>query len=303
MAGVCFVKLRLAILTSLHPMRNSVSRLLYQMHLLNLDVAGGAVASNLMVRYLLRTPAYSVWSYFVLGSTVWIIYTADRLWDVRRMTELPLTARHRFHFHNRKALWKATGIVTGLTAVLTLLFLPFRVIGFGLGLAVAVALYLWLVHLLSAHYRKKWFQKEPLVAVLYTAGIWGPVWVLRGYTSAADCVLCLLFAAIAFQNLLLFSLFDLENDQRRNEQSLATYWGAERIKTVFQVLSAGILLACLVAGLALADEVRQQRVAGILAGMGLVLLCLGHYPDYFRRNESFRWLGDGIFFLPLLVLL
>jgi len=261
------------------------------------------VASNLMVRYLLRTPAYSVWSYFVLGSTVWIIYTADRLWDVRRMTELPLTARHRFHLQNRKALWNATGVVTALTAVITLFFLPFRVIGFGLGLTLAVGLYLWLVHLLSAHFRRKWFQKEPLVAILYTAGIWGPVWVLRGYTSAADWLLCLLFAAIAFQNLLLFSLFDLENDQRRNEQSLVTYWGAERIKAVFQGLSVGILLACLVVGMVLADEGRQQRVAAILAGMSLVLLSMGLYPDYFRRHESFRWVGDGIFFLPLLVLL
>jgi 4-hydroxybenzoate polyprenyltransferase len=284
-------------------MRKSVSRLLYKMHLLNLDVAGGAVASNLMVRYLLRTPAYSVWSYFVLGGTVWIIYTADRLWDVRRMTELPLTARHRFHLQNRKGLWKATGIVTGITAVITLYFLPFRVVGFGLGLTLAVGLYLWLVHLLSAHSRRKWFQKEPLVAILYTAGIWGPVWVLRGYTSAVDWMLCLLFSGIAFQNLLLFSLFDLENDQRRNEQSLATYWGAERIKAVFQGLSVGILVACLIVVMVLAHEVRQLQVSAILAGMSLVLFLLSLFPDYFRRNESFRWVGDGIFFLPLLVLL
>jgi 4-hydroxybenzoate polyprenyltransferase len=288
------------ILPAIQARLGAIPRLLYRLHLLNLDVALGALASNLMVRHVLQTPAYSPVSYFILGSTVWMIYTVDRLWDVYRTKGFPASPRHQFHSDHRKSLWWAVVALTILTAIASLYFLPLQVIWFGLVLTLLVALYLWVVHWLSAN-RQNWFQKEPLVAVLYTAGVWGPVMALNGSVSAMQWVLCLIFAGIAFQNLLLFSLFDLENDLQKQERSLATSWGPKRSGRVLNWLFAGILLTCLIIRLSFSREGRGWEVATIEAAMSLVLFVISCFPNWFRRNERFRWIGDGIFFMPLLV--
>ena len=287
------------ILSTVQARLGAIPRLLYRLHLLNLDVVAGALASHLMVRVLLQTPAYASVSYVMLGSAVWIIYTLDRLWDAYRMKDCPASPRHQFHYQNRKPLRWAVVTLVIPTAATSSYFLPRRVLWFGLGLALLVALYLWIVHLLAAR-RKNWFQKEPLVAVLYAAGIWGPVMVVKGNCSLAEWALCVIFTAIAFQNLLLFSLFDIKNDSRKQERSLAISWGSERSVQVLHWLFAAIVLACIGIGAA-TPEGPQREVAVIEAGMSLVLFLITCFPAWFGRNERFRWIGDGIFLLPLLV--
>ncbi|MBC7920687.1 MAG: hypothetical protein H7Z75_06305, partial [Ferruginibacter sp.] len=208
-----------------------------------------------MVRYLLRTNDYVWASSGVLGGTVFLIYTADRLWDTQRMPVVPATERHQFHRAHRSALWSAVGVVAVLTGIVAL-GLPCRVIGFGLGLAVAVGGYLSVVHVFGARVRP-WFHKEPLVAFLYAAGVWGSVMALKWEPSFVDGVLCLVFAGVAFQNLLLFSWFEAETDRRANESSLAVHWGNDRTRRVLNGLAWVVLL---LAGLsfALAPDVRPR---------------------------------------------
>ncbi len=278
----------------------AISRLLYRMHLLNLDVVGGAIASNLMVRHLLQVYARSIFSYYVLGSTIFIIYTTDRLWDVRRTMVSPLTPRHRFHYAHRTLLWFTVGFMVVLSGIITLIFLPGRIIGFGLGLALLVGIYLSLVHLLGAH-AAKWFHKEPLVAVLYTAGVWGIVIVMSTHLSWIDWGLCLVFMLLAFHNLLLFSLFDLEEDLSKQERSLATHWGRKPTERVLNTLFVFVLFATIVLWMAAADF-RQKEVVAVELVMSGILFIIGLFPASFKRHERYRWLGDGIFFLPLLTL-
>ncbi|MES2731272.1 MAG: hypothetical protein V4714_05970 [Bacteroidota bacterium] len=279
------------------------------MHLLNLDVVAGALVGNLMVRYLLQTPAYSVMSFYVLGSTVFIIYTADRLWDVRRTkiisTDLVrMTPRHRFHYEHQPLLWGLISLLTIVTGWLALSFLPLPVFRFGLELALLVVLYLGFVHLMGslAHIPSRYlFHKEPLVAILYTAGIWGSVLVIKHPVALVDWVLCLVFGWVAFQNLLLFSLFDMENDLCKNESSLATYWGTALTQRVLNWLFIVIILVSGAVLLVYAQNARQREVASTEALMSITLFILGYFPTYFRQGERYRWLGDGIFFIPLLI--
>jgi hypothetical protein len=252
------------------------------------------------VRHLLQVSAQSVFSYYVLGSTVFIIYTADRLWDVRRLRAMPLTPRHRFHYAHRTLLWCTLGLLVVLAGAITFFFLPWAVVAFGLGLALFVGTYLLLVHLLGSR-ANRWFHKEPFVALLYTAGVWGIVIVMKPHLSWIDWGLCLVFMLIAFQNLLLFSLFDWEVDLRKGERSLATSWGRLATERVFNSLFGVIVIAVIVLWVAAAN-VRQKEVVAIEFVMSVVLFVLGLFPDSFKRHERFRWLGDGVFLLPLLTL-
>jgi hypothetical protein len=40
----------------------------------------------------------------------------------------------------------------------------------------------------------------------------------------------------------------------------------------------------------------------MLGLMSLTLYGIQRYPAYFLRHERYRWLGDGVFWLPALVL-
>ncbi|MBC7919935.1 MAG: hypothetical protein H7Z75_02495, partial [Ferruginibacter sp.] len=115
--------------------------------------------------------------------------------------------------------------------------------------------------------------------------------------SFVDGVLCLVFAGVAFQNLLLFSWFEAETDRRANESSLAVHWGNDPTRRVLNGLAWVVLL---LAGLsfALAPDVRPRAVAAVEGAMGAVLFVISCFPAYFARHKSYRWVGDGVFWLP-----
>ena len=72
-------------------------------NLLSLDVAGGAVVCALFFSKLLSVTPY-VQGMIALGLTVWVIYTADRLLDVRALKNAAASERHKFHQQYQKPL-------------------------------------------------------------------------------------------------------------------------------------------------------------------------------------------------------
>lgn len=94
----------------------AVERLYKVFNLLNLDVVLGAVVSALYFAKLFDTKV-NVFGIITLGLTVWLIYTADRLLDVKRMTTIPTTERHKFHQKNYSTLLVILVIVTLLVAI------------------------------------------------------------------------------------------------------------------------------------------------------------------------------------------
>ncbi|GAA4395127.1 hypothetical protein GCM10023187_01660 [Nibrella viscosa] len=235
---------------------------------------------------------------WVLALVVFVIYTVDRLLDIRKPDMLP-TARHTFHRRHAPLLWKVVAGAAGLALLLTF-WLPGSVIKFGLVLGVLCAAYVALVFRLPARHPAL-LAKEPLVALFFTAGVWGSVWAQRPSVSAVDWTEALMFLGIAFQNLLLFSVMELQEQLTVPQFSLATYWGPLRCDQLMRWLTflvvASAFFVCFTT-----DDRFAQRSAFIQAIMSLVLYVIQRYPAYFSKNERYRWLGDGVFWLPLLVL-
>lgn len=239
----------------------------------------------------------------VLALAVFIIYTVDRLLDVQKPGHPP-TARHAFHRRYAPLLWRvvAGAAVLGLILVF---FLPGKVVRFGIVLGGICAAYVVAVFRLPARHPAL-LLKEPLVAVLYSVAIWGSVWVQRPSVKGAEVVQFLLFTAIAFQNLILFDVMETRERQRLAPNtpglfSLATELGLRRCDTLLRWLTFGTIAI----GFALCfftDDRFAQRSALMLGLMSLTLYGIQRYPDYFLRNERYRWLGDGVFWMPALVL-
>jgi hypothetical protein len=283
----------------LHPLLTYLRTIYY----LSFPVVIGAVFSNRMAARLSDVDPIHWATPIMLALVVFIIYTVDRLLDVRKYSinpaSQPLTARHRFHQQHAALLWKLVLGAAGLALVLTF-FLPGSVIEFGLILGFICAVYVGAVFRLPAHHPAL-LLKEPLVAVFYAAGIWGSVWVQRPSVSGIEIVQGIMFMGIAFQNLLLFAVMEQLEPPRQPTFSLATAWGLESCDTILRWMTWIMVLAGLTICFVTTDRF-AQRSAIMLSLMSLTLYGIQRYPTYFLENERYRWLGDGVFWLPMLVL-
>ena len=102
----------------------------------------------------------------VLGLTVWAVYLADRLLDVRASGPIPNTARHQFCQRHRRAVRAVLGVVLVLDACLAILELRHAVFLDGLAVAACVAAYLAIFPL-----RRSGWEKQILAALLFSAGV------------------------------------------------------------------------------------------------------------------------------------
>ena len=263
----------------------------------------GAVLSNRMAARLSDVEPVHWATPLVLALVVFIIYTVDRLLDVRKYesdaASQPLTHRHQFHYRHAAMLWRVVYVATALALILAF-FLPGSVILFGMGLGIVCAAYVGLVFRLPPRHPAL-LLKEPLVALLYTAGVWGSVWVQRSTINWVEVVECLMFGVIAFQNLLVFAVMEQYETVDQSMFSLATQWGPERCALVLRWLTVGVVVAGFSLCFLTSDRF-AQRSALMLGLMSLVLYGIQRYPHYFLKRERYRWLGDGVFWMPALVL-
>lgn len=270
---------------------------------LSLPVVLGAVFSNRMAARLSDVEPVHWATPVVLALVVFIIYTVDRLLDVRKPMQ-PLTARHAFHRQHAPQLRYVVGGAAGLALILTF-FLPAPVVWFGIVLGLICAVYVGAVYRLPARHPAL-LLKEPLVALLYSAGVWGSVWVQRETISAVDVAEGLMFTTVALQNLLLFALMERREPGGATAFSLVSAWGEARSESVLRWLTVGVVITafvlCFVVSGPGGGPRFAQRSALMLGLMSLVQYVIQRYPTYFLRHERYRWLGDGVFWMPALVL-
>lgn len=267
---------------------------LQELHWLNLDVAAGA---GLCAAAASRLPdgagPVNRMAIVVLMLTVWVIYTADRLLDVRKKP-VPSTPRHRFHLANAGWLWKLTAGVAALAGGLALT-LPAGLLRSGGILAGIVAAYLLLVNRLGPKSKLHLF-KEPLTALVYTAGVWGVAFSGKEAIAWEEKAQAGIFLLIAFQNLLLFSWMET----RAGKPPVPNL--SSILREGFSDVLFGLCLAG-IAGLFLAISFTelvpyQRRFAFTQVLMSLVLVEIRRDYRFYLKNERYRWVGDGIFLLP-----
>ena len=276
---------------------------LRNVYYLSFPVVVGAVLSNRMAARLSDVEPVHWATPIVLALVVFIIYTVDRLLDIRKYSSdaasQPLTARHQFHRAHAPILWQVV-IGAAVVAVVLTFFLPGSVIKFGIVLGGVCTAYVGAVFRLPDHHPAL-LLKEPLVAVLYAAGIWGSIWVQRPSVSSIEIAEGLVFVGVAFQNLLLFAVMEQLETSGQPMFSVATEWGTDRCNAILRWLTFIIILTGLILCFLTPDRF-AQRSALILVLMSLTLYGIQRYPNYFLKNERYRWLGDGVFWMPMLVL-
>lgn len=253
-------------------------------NLLSLDVAAGAVCSSLFfVRIYKSVP--SVISLISLGFTVWIVYTADRLLDIRNVSGDAMSSRYRFHQRNKKKLtnWLVIAIIIDVTLVF---FMPATTIRNGIVLAIGVAIYL-------LFRRQLYVLKELLVAAIYTAGVVLPAW--PGQSTVRGLLPVLLFFLIALINLILFSWYEKADDLRHRQNSVATIMEDCVVKNILVGLFAISFIVC---GYMIYRACLFEAL--LFVAMTAILLVIFLCRKFFEKNDYYRLLGDAAFLLPLI---
>jgi hypothetical protein len=271
-----------------------VGYFLRRAHWLSLDVVLGAMLMHAAAYRLPDRRGQSSWaSTLLVGMAVFVIYTLDRFLDNRK-TQTPATARHRFYDQQRDFLLK---VVIGLAVVgfVLLFWLPFKVIVFGLIISLLAGLYLWVIFRSDAqHTAQLW--KEPIVAIIYTLGVWMPSILVAEPVTWESYALMFLFGLVAFQNLLLFSWmesFDLDEGY-----SLAIAWGTEAVAKIISILAVVVSVAGIVMAVSTTHHYASRTVL-TLAMMSFLTYLVKHQAPQLLPQERYRWLGDGVFLLAV----
>ena len=133
----------------------------------------------------------------VLGLTVWLIYAADRLFDVLHDKAPPATSRHRFHQRHKMAMALSIIAASMLLAALLPHLRP-ALLFEGYGLAVIVGLYFAGIHLAPGAIRKT-CPKEFVVGTVFALGTCLAPWA--GHVHQNELILpAVLFAVLCSLN-------------------------------------------------------------------------------------------------------
>jgi len=244
-------------------------------------------------------PGLAWW--IILPITVWWIYIADHLVDGFRLKEKTQNSRHLFFYQNRKRLTAVLCIVSMVDLVLIWLYLPFRLILLGGFIGGFVLLYLAAAHFSKT---KKYiiFPKELFVAFLYTLGIWG-IPILLANDLPKNILPFLGFFMVTLSNLFIYSFFEKDQDVKDGQITLFVAYGERKaLKIIYSWIIFSILYTIIVSiGSRFDTEVFFSMV--IFLVMLIAQAYLLHRASWFTINNRFRWLNEGIFLMPLIMLL
>lgn len=267
-------------------MLKRIGHLFQLVNILSLDVAVGAAVS---ASFLARVLGVSLLpqGLVVLTATVWLIYTADHLLDARKVKHPAASARHRFHQRNFRAI-AVSAVVLALVDLAILRMVRIPIVIHGLYFSVGVGVYLLCSRYLG-------YVKELAAGLLYLGGVLLPAWALCTVPpSLAQWIIVSLFGIVVMMNLILFSWMSFADDLADSHPSLVTFVGP-RIASYLLMFLFGVvaLIVCTTEGY------RAER--WVLGAMASMLLAIFLFPEFFRRNDLFRSIGDAIFLFPLVL--
>jgi hypothetical protein len=254
----------------------------------------GAIVCNIMFWKLNKTlPEHFFAVVLILGFSVWIIYVLDRLLDNRK-PNIPLTDRHIFHQKNANILWYFIALLVTFSMILVF-YLPLNVILFGIIISLFTAIYLFIISKISS---KNNFQhyKEPITTVVYVSAVFGTTILYN--PQIQSLLIGFIFLLIVFQNLLLFSLSEFKKSS--NSYNLAEYFGIKKSKLIIIAITFIItILGFYLIYFSISNY--ENKVVLVEIIMSCILLIINQFDNFFLINDRYRWVGDSIFLLPLLI--
>ena len=235
--------------------------------------------------------------YLLSGTSVWLVYAADRLLDGLKFDERAShTERHRFYAAHRRAVLAVwLGAFAGSLGLSTML--TRGELGWGLGVAGAALLYLLGVHLRDCVQEGApsrlplYLPKEVQVGGLF--GVGAVVFLLPRLDPAALFLPVFLFSTLCALNCSLIALWEAPCDRAQAQPSVILRY--PRAALWLPLLALGL------AGLALALALVEAHALFLCVAVSALLLFVLHRLGraYSLKPALLRVLADAALFTPL----
>ncbi len=237
-------------------------------NILSLDAPLVAVLWQLLLAQCMRV-RLNPFEPLALGLAVWVIYIADHLIDTLRPKsgcwEPSRKAFYRGHWNGTLAL----GImVSCLLLGCVIRLLRAATLRGGLELSIAVLGYFSLIHLTPANWRKLW-PREVAVAVLFTLGTFGAVWIGSGRRFVPLIAPALIFTLLCWANCSLIEIAEWQAGEAKDAPNKVARWATEHL----QIVAAGIALLSTSFGVAILVS-GPFAIAGLLSGAALYVVAI-----------------------------
>lgn len=261
---------------------------------LSLDVVGGAFFSILLLPPCFAITVDCSW-YIGVPACTWIVYLMDHLLDIHLNTRLN-TSRHRLIKNHEK---KIIGLIILLCALLMgLIYSNFNRLLITAGAIVAAMCLMYFIATRKQQLGKltHHLNKELIVAIIYATG----VYIVVGLSSQHNVtwlLYYLIFLALSYQNILLTSIAEMEEDLKHKQYSWAAQVGKKNAQLVFYAI-AGLILLGVTASFLLELTYYQQ-----LLSLTYLMMWAAHMiiAFYYKRNSStahLRYWNELVFWIP-----
>ena len=226
----------------------------------------------------------------LLFNSVWIIYTIDRILDVKKHKNLS-TRRHQMHRKYRKLLIAIVAIMV-LINISMITTIELKILRGGLFLGGLVMIYLVIVWM-------NWkFPKELIIALIYTAGVSLVPLNLGESLSSSTIFLLIQHFFLAFYNLIIISHYEQTQDHNSHQYNIANELGSH-----FKAFSMVLILGIIFLGIVYLVKGGLWQPQSIYALMLTLLYLVDNNKKYFSVKERYGAWVDAAFLLPLLLLI
>ena len=269
---------------------------------LSFDVVLGALASGVMAVRLLNVQMPGYW-WLILGTAVWLVYTSDHLLDAVKMKNRPDAERRQFINRNFWGLSITVLIVGLLNLILSIYYLDKSVLYSGFLIGLIIIGYFLLINFLKIK-RRIFLQKELIVALIYTAGIYiAPLLRINFLINAVQIILIVCFFLLVWSDILLIALFEYEKDLHDQFKSFPVLYGKQISQTVIKLILFAVLLALIAINLFFKYNRLVFVSSIILACIAALQFFLLKKRSLFSKNDTYRIFTEGMFYLPAVLLI
>lgn len=271
------------------------------LNILSLDIVFGVISGSIMAQKIFHLPINYSWL-IILAISVWTIYTADHLLDSIKLKDSTPAERRLFYRKHFKLL-----LIIELILVLIVLYLSFKLfeiklIKAGLIIGLLVVFYFLMVYLFNAK-KTLLLQKEMIVALIYTAGIFiAPLSKVYPEIDIYQILIIISFFLIVWADILLIAIFEFKKDLHDNFTSLPVMIGLKNTARFMKFLLYTAFILIILINLLFPMNATNMISSIILFIMGISQIIIYKYRLNFYKNDMYRYVTEAIFFLPILMI-
>nr|WP_095738419.1 hypothetical protein [Rhodopirellula sp. SM50] len=229
--------------------------------------------------YCDRLPSW--YEFAIIGLSIWLVYTADRLFDsIRLDTRRRHSIRHHFHFRYRKQLCLGWFLALGLDTALVVAFASDAQLRWGCAAIAVVVAYVASVQF--PRNSAPWLPKELLAGLVFAFGVSLNAWTAWTPQGTFSLPVSVWMAAILFTtNCLTIAMLERDLDRLQAFDSWVL-----RVPRTVSVLPAALILHALITTVLVATNLIAPGIGFCLIASDAMLFVLAVAGSRYLTTES-----------------